>query len=91
MKKTVLRYAAAVVGCMALVLALVLLLPISKVSAAPSTLSACINPGNGMMRLVADSSQCHANESFVTWNVAGPAGPPGPPGPPGPSGTSSSS
>ena len=94
MKKTMLRPAAVVLGCVALVLTLILLLPISKVSAAPTTLSACVNPGNGNMRLVTDSSQCHANESFVTWNVTGPAGPPGspgspgPPGPPGPPGSS---
>jgi hypothetical protein len=83
MKKTMSRPAAVVLGCIALVLTLVLLLPINKVSAAPTTLSACVNPGNGNMRLVSSSSDCHANESFVTWNVTGPAGPPGPPGPPG--------
>ncbi len=88
MKRTILRPAAVVLGCVVLVVALVLLLPLSRVSAAPTTLSACVNPGNGNMRLVSDSSQCHANESFVTWNVTGPAGPPGPPGPTGPAGPS---
>ncbi len=83
MNKSNLRPAAIGMACLALVVALVLLAPIAKVSASPSTLSACVNPGNGNMRLVSDSSQCHANESFVTWNITGPAGPPGPPGPPG--------
>ena len=83
MNKISVRRAVVIMACIALAVALVLLLPVARVSASPSTLSACINPGNGMMRLVSDSSQCHANENFVTWNVTGPAGPAGPPGPPG--------
>ena len=83
MKKSILRPVTIGMACLALVVALVMLLPIARVSATSTTLSACVNPGNGNMRLVTDSSQCHANESFVTWNVTGPAGPPGPPGPPG--------
>jgi hypothetical protein len=50
---------------------------------APTLLEACVNPGNGMMRLVDASTACHANESRVSWNSEGPAGPPGPPGPQG--------
>ena len=81
------------IACLFLLLvALVLLIaPVARVSASPSTLSACINPGNGMMRLVSDSSQCHANENFVTWNITGPAGPAGPAGPSGPAGPPGSS
>ena len=53
---------------------------------APTVLEACVNPGNGMMRLVSASTACHANESRISWNSEGPAGPPGPPGPTGPTG-----
>src|SRR5688572_16665845 len=55
-------------------------------------LEACINKGNGAMRLVASDALCHANETRVQWNVTGPAGPPGAdgadgaPGPAGPAG-----
>jgi hypothetical protein len=51
-----------------------------------SVLEACINPGNGGMRLVDASTTCHDNETRVQWNVEGPAGPPGPAGPTGPAG-----
>ena len=88
MKKIFTRRGAIIAACIVLAMAVVLLLPLTRVSASPSTLSACINPGNGMMRLVSDSSQCHANENFVTWNVTGPAGPAGPAGPQGPAGPS---
>ena len=43
-------------------------------------LNACVNPGNGMMRLVNSSADCHANETFVSWNIQGPQGPQGPAG-----------
>lgn len=85
------RAAIACLTFVALVALVLLIAPVARVSAAPSTLSACVNPGNGMMRLVTDSSQCHANESFVTWNVSGPPGPPGPTGPTGPAGPAGSS
>ena len=39
-----------------------------------------------MMRLVDSSAACHNNETFVTWNVEGPAGRAGPVGPVGPAG-----
>ena len=54
-------------------------------------LEACINPGNGGMRLVGAADACHANETRVQWNVVGPQGPAGPAGPPGPPGPSSAS
>lgn len=62
---------------------------------AAQVLEACINKGNGGMRLVAAGALCHANETRVQWNVTGPAGPPGAdgadgadgaPGPAGPAG-----
>lgn len=52
----------------------------------PGVLEACINPGNGGMRLVDSSTPCHNNESRVSWNITGPAGPPGPQGPTGATG-----
>jgi hypothetical protein len=58
----------------------------SPVSAADSTLTACINGGNGGVRLVAPSEACHKNETRVSWNTDGPAGPPGPTGPSGAAG-----
>ena len=79
------------IACVA-VFAAAVLVPIALHAAGSSdTLEACINPGNGMMRLVDASTACHNNESRVTWNTEGPPGPPGPkgdpgdPGPPGPS------
>ena len=69
------------------VLACAVLVPIALGAASsPGTLEACINPGNGMMRLVDSSTPCHNNESRVSWNITGPAGPPGPQGDPGPAG-----
>jgi hypothetical protein len=69
------------------VLALLLVVVVKKVSAGPSSvLDACINPGNGMMRLVDANTACHNNESRVEWNVTGPQGPQGPAGPQGPQG-----
>src|SRR5438477_9683611 len=52
----------------------------------PSELEACINPGNGGMRLVDSSTACHNNETRVSRNITGPAGPQGPVGPQGPIG-----
>jgi hypothetical protein len=69
-------------------LALVLLiLPIALHAAStPGELQACVNPGNGNMRLVDSSAACHNNETFVTWSITGPAGPAGPTGPTGATG-----
>ena len=52
----------------------------------PTVLEACVNPGNGNMRLVGASTACHNNETRVSWNAEGPAGPVGPAGPAGPTG-----
>ncbi len=72
-----------------LVAVVLLMLPTTRVAAnPPGVLDACINPGNGMMRLVDSSSACHANETFVEWNITGPQGPAGPQGPQGPAGAS---
>jgi len=68
------------------ILACAVLVPIALRAASSSTvLEACVNPGNGNLRLVDAGTSCHNNESRVQWNAEGPAGPPGPPGPPGPS------
>lgn len=80
---------AGVIGLTCLVLALVALpiaLGAASTTSAPDVLEACINPGNGGMRLVASGVACHNNETRVEWNVTGPAGPPGPVGPAGPAG-----
>ena len=58
-----------------------------SVSANGDVLTACINGGNGGMRLVPASVACHNNETRVSWNVEGPAGPAGPTGPVGPTGS----
>jgi hypothetical protein len=52
-------------------------------AASSDVLEACINPGNGMMRLVAATTACHRNERRVSWNIEGPPGPQGEPGEPG--------
>jgi len=59
----------------------ILLAPASRIAASGSgTLAACVNPGNGNLRLVDSAAACHANESFVEWNITGPQGPQGEPG-----------
>ena len=77
-------------ACLGLV-AIVVVIVLARVTAsAPppvGVLEACINPGNGNMRLIGPSTPCHNNETRVSWNVEGPVGPAGPPGPPGPPGT----
>ena len=51
---------------------LLVLAPTEYVAASsPSVLDACINPGNGMMRLVDSSATCHANETL--WSGTSPA------------------
>jgi hypothetical protein len=52
-------------------------------AADPAVIEACVNPGNGNLRIVDASVACHSNETRVQWNAAGPAGPAGPPGPAG--------
>ncbi|HKR64684.1 MAG TPA: hypothetical protein VJZ00_13210 [Thermoanaerobaculia bacterium] len=66
-----------------------LVLAFLLVTAAPlaaQVLDACVNKGNGGMRLVAATASCLPNESRVQWNITGPAGPQGPEGPAGPAG-----
>ena len=75
------------IGCIALIALFVLIVPVAKLATmTPGVLEACINGGNGGMRLVDSSTQCHDNETRVSWNITGPAGPPGPAGPAGPAG-----
>jgi hypothetical protein len=51
------------ITCLALVTIAVLAVPIAHLAASPSSvLEACINPGNGGMRLVDAGVVCHANE-----------------------------
>src|SRR5215831_16616244 len=79
------------VACLAFVAVavLVVMMPTTVLAAhSPGVLDACVNPGNGMMRLVDSSAACHANETFVEWNITGPQGPAGPQGPQGPAGSS---
>lgn len=81
--------------CLIALAALLLTIPLGmRAASPPSVLEACVNPGNGNMRLVDASTACHNNETRVQWNVTGPPGPagstgpagaPGPAGPPGPS------
>src|SRR5258706_7581266 len=72
-------------ACLALAVLVVLTLPIVQYAAtAPGELEACVNPGNGGLRLVDAAEACHSNETRVTWNITGPPGPTGPAGPIGP-------
>jgi hypothetical protein len=76
-----------VITCVTAVAILLVMVPIAKLATNNSgVLSACVNPGNGNMRLVDSSSACHNNETFVQWNIEGPPGPVGPMGPAGPQG-----
>ncbi len=46
-----------------------------------STIQACMQKQEGMLRVVSDASQCRPSEIPISWNVQGPAGPQGPQGP----------
>ena len=75
-----------IIGCVS-VIACAMLVPIAmRAASTPGVLEACVNPGNGNMRLVDSSTPCHNNESRVSWDITGPVGPPGPTGPTGPTG-----
>lgn len=77
---------AGIAGLALLALAL-LAVPIAlRAASTTEVLEACVNPGNGNMRLVDSSTACHNNETRVQWNVEGPPGPTGPAGPTGPTG-----
>jgi hypothetical protein len=54
--------------------------------ATPTVIIACYNVQNGRARIVPSTSDCGDNESFVIWNIKGPAGPQGPQGSRGPIG-----
>jgi Collagen triple helix repeat (20 copies) len=76
-----------VIGGLVALALLVTAVPIVKLATnSAGVLEACVNPGNGDMRLVDASTVCHNNETRVSWNIEGPAGPPGPTGPTGPTG-----
>jgi len=76
------------VVCFAVLAAVFLAVPIAQLASNPSpgVLEACVNPGDGGMRLVDASEACHNNETRVSWNIVGPAGPAGPAGPTGATG-----
>lgn len=59
---------------------------VQRAATVPGVLEACINQGNGGMRLVDSGDACHNNETRVQWNIMGPPGPVGPVGPAGPAG-----
>ena len=80
---------AGVAGALLIVVVL-LLVPIVQHAATPGVLEACINGGNGGMRLVDAAEVCHNNETRVSWSITGPAGPAGPAGPVGPTGDTGS-
>jgi hypothetical protein len=65
--------------------------PIVMRAASSNVIEACVNPGNGNLRLVDAATPCHSNETRVQWNEEGPQGPPGPQGEPGPQGPPGSS
>lgn len=71
---------------LALLVLVFLMVPIVQYAATPGVLEACVNPGNGGLRLVDTGVPCHNNETRVSWNVTGPPGPEGPAGPTGPTG-----
>jgi Collagen triple helix repeat (20 copies) len=75
-----------VIACISVIACAVLVPMAMRAASGPTTLEACINPGNGMMRLVDSSTVCHSNESRVSRNITGPAGPQGPQGDTGPAG-----
>ena len=65
---------------------LIVLARVIASSPAPGVLEACVNPGNGNLRLIEPGAACHNNETRVSWSVEGPVGPAGPAGPAGPQG-----
>jgi hypothetical protein len=64
----------------------VVFLLVLAVPADAQVLEACINRGNGGVRIVDATTLCHASETRVQWNQVGPQGPAGPAGPAGPVG-----
>lgn len=77
----------AAVACFAILALAVLAVPIVNFASGPSSvLEACINGGNGGMRLVDSNTPCHNNETRVQWNITGPQGPQGQQGAAGPQG-----
>jgi hypothetical protein len=67
----------------AFALALVAGLWSERLSAQSPIVHACVNPGNGNIRVVAANERCKSNERALQWNAAGAPGPAGPAGPTG--------
>jgi hypothetical protein len=55
----------------------------ARLPAQSQIVHACVNPGNGNIRVVAANERCKANETALQWNAAGAPGPAGPAGPAG--------
>ena len=83
MSRTIRAFAA--LSLVVIVLLIVLVRVIAS-SPSPGVLEACVNPGNGNLRLIDPGAACHNNETRVSWSVEGPAGPAVPAGPAGPQG-----
>lgn len=49
----------------------------------PPIIYACVNPGNGNLRMVSATESCRPREVKVQWTTTGAQGPAGPPGPAG--------
>ena len=75
-----------IIVCISVIACAVLVPIVMRAASSAGTLEACVNPGNGNLRLVDSSTPCHNNESRVSWSITGPTGPPGPTGPAGPTG-----
>lgn len=52
----------------------------ARAQSSQSVLYACINPGNGVVRVVAEEETCKSTETRLQWNVVGQQGPVGPQG-----------
>lgn len=88
MKRLKMRPAArAVLSLLPFLMAGSFLLGRSGVLAGSSTeIQACKESTTGLLRVVADFTECLPNETPISWNVQGLQGPPGSPGSPGPPG-----
>ena len=75
-----------IITCISVIASAVLVPIAMRAASTPGVLEACVNPGNGNMRLVDSSTACHNNESRVSWDITGPAGATGPAGPTGATG-----
>lgn len=73
-------------GALCAAVAFCAFVPMRAEAQTSAVLDACLNPGNGGVRVVEASEPCRRNETRVQWNVVGTPGPQGPTGPRGPQG-----